>query len=95
MSFSRQGIQAALLASGFLVLAALPWRANLDSKGSSAKSKPKPVIVLGVDGMDPDILKEVIERYPERMPGGSRTSCWSTTRLPTTEASSARSTGTI
>jgi predicted AlkP superfamily phosphohydrolase/phosphomutase len=26
------------------------------------------MVVLGVDGMDPDILKQVIERYPERMP---------------------------
>jgi predicted AlkP superfamily phosphohydrolase/phosphomutase len=25
-------------------------------------------VILGVDGMDPDILKEVIERFPERMP---------------------------
>ena len=28
----------------------------------------EPVVVLGIDGLDPDILKEAVERFPERTP---------------------------
>lgn len=34
---------------------------------SALDPTPKRVVVLGIDGLDPDILRETIERYPERM----------------------------
>lgn len=32
----------------------------------------KKVVVLGIDGLDPDVLREVVERFPERMPNFKR-----------------------
>jgi predicted AlkP superfamily phosphohydrolase/phosphomutase len=58
---SRHCLALALI--GLCVSAALPWRAD-----SGSGDLPKPVVILGVDGMDPDILKEVTQRYPERTP---------------------------
>ncbi len=36
--------------------------------GPAALVKNSRVMVLGIDGLDPDVLKEVIERYPEKVP---------------------------
>ena len=35
-------------------------------RASDGKSYPR-VVVLGIDGLDPEILREAMERYPERM----------------------------
>ena len=32
------------------------------------KTAAPPLVVLGIDGMDPDILEEVVRSYPDRMP---------------------------
>ncbi|MEZ6020176.1 MAG: alkaline phosphatase family protein [Planctomycetota bacterium] len=37
-----------------------------DSQGGSTASH-KRVVVLGIDGLDPDLLQQAIERFPERM----------------------------
>src|SRR5574341_1746398 len=65
MLLPRWTVYPALLVIGLLVFMAIPHRTSVDpyANGGVARS----VVVLGVDGMDPDILKEVIERYPERM----------------------------
>lgn len=34
---------------------------------ASETTKHKRVVVLGIDGLDPDILKDVVARYPDRM----------------------------
>lgn len=34
---------------------------------TAAAAQPR-VMVLGIDGMDPDVLREVIERFPEKVP---------------------------
>jgi predicted AlkP superfamily phosphohydrolase/phosphomutase len=45
--------------------------AALAARGASpvaaAETKHKRVIVLGIDGLDPDILQDVVARYPDRM----------------------------
>src|SRR5207247_2473473 len=42
----------------------------------AAESTPPPrfkrVVVLGIDGMDPEILKEAVERFPDRMSSFAR-----------------------
>jgi len=37
-----------------------------------APAEHRKVVVLGIDGLDPDILREVVERFPERMPNFRR-----------------------
>jgi len=51
--------------------AALAARVAAGSTTARSDARPSPkhkrVVVLGIDGLDPDILLEVIERYPDRM----------------------------
>ncbi|MFT7670197.1 MAG: putative AlkP superfamily phosphohydrolase/phosphomutase [Planctomycetota bacterium] len=65
-----------------LFCAALPLAANAgEEEALSVAGPPAPsaaalahprVVVLGIDGMDPEILAEVIEKYPDRMPNFTR-----------------------
>ena len=79
MTIPRWTVYPALvLISGFLIVA-IPKRspedpfsgaADVEDAASPANLPPaknKRVVVLGIDGMDPDILEEVVSRYPERM----------------------------
>ena len=49
-------------------------RAQADAPSAAVRpvalppSKYPRIVVLGIDGLDPDILKSVVERFPERMP---------------------------
>jgi predicted AlkP superfamily phosphohydrolase/phosphomutase len=54
-----------VLAAGLLL--AVPRRGPADPRAAAEASIKKPLVILGVDGMDPELLAEVIERYPERM----------------------------
>ena len=63
MVLPRWTVYPALVAIAGLIVIAIPHRRSLDPFSSG-----KPVVVLGIDGMDPDILREVVERFPERMP---------------------------
>jgi predicted AlkP superfamily phosphohydrolase/phosphomutase len=65
MSLPRWTVYPALVLIGALVFMAVPRRRNVDPYASGEMARP--VVVLGVDGMDPEILAQVIERYPERM----------------------------
>ncbi len=39
------------------------------ARSGEAETTPYPrLVVLGIDGLDPDILEDVVKRYPERMP---------------------------
>jgi len=67
MRIPRQAVYPALLVIGALLFSGIPRRASVDPYGSGATGLAKPVVILGVDGMDPEILQEVIERYPDRM----------------------------
>jgi predicted AlkP superfamily phosphohydrolase/phosphomutase len=66
MSLPRWTVYPALMVIAVLVVMAIPRRASLDPYNSDEVAKP--LVILGVDGMDPEILREVVERYPERMP---------------------------
>lgn len=62
------GLMAALIISG------VPRPVSRTAKGAAERARAgEPVtkfprlVVLGIDGMDPDILREVVERHPEGM----------------------------
>jgi hypothetical protein len=63
----RWTIWPAILVLALFLVAALPWR---DS--SSGENAHKRVVVLGIDGMDPEILQEAIAKYPDRMKNFAR-----------------------
>lgn len=77
MTLPRWTVYPAVLVLGILIFVAIPQPSGHDPyQGAAAAveggvpTRPmdhKPVVVLGIDGMDPDLLKEVIELYPERM----------------------------
>ena len=77
MKLPRWTVYPALLVIGVLALVAIPKRSGEDPHAGAAAresglARPEPmyeeVVVLGIDGMDPDILAEVIQQYPDRMP---------------------------
>ncbi len=67
MSLPRWTVYPALVVIALLVFIAIPRRASRDPYEASDGGLVKPLVVLGVDGMDPEILAEVVARYPERM----------------------------
>src|SRR6185503_20249540 len=67
MHLPRWTVYPALVVIASLAFVAIPRLTSVDPYGNGASGVAKPLVVLGVDGMDPDILKEVIAQYPERM----------------------------
>ena len=67
MRLPRWTVYPALVVLGAGLLVALPRRAPADPYAAAEAALVKPLVILGVDGMDPELLAEVIERYPERM----------------------------
>lgn len=72
MNLPRWTAYVALAVLALLLATAIPRRsrpgAAPDHAPSTAVAADHPrVVVLGIDGMDPDILRDVMERYPERM----------------------------
>ena len=72
MSLPRWTVYPALAVIVGILVIAIPKRTDADPNAGAAHVKSgdllhKPVVVLGIDGLDPDILAEVIEIYPERM----------------------------
>ncbi len=59
------GVARALLDAQFAATA-------VDPNAPAVPETHPRVVVLGIDGMDPDILKDVIELYPERVPNLKR-----------------------
>ncbi len=65
---------AGLVLTAGVVASALPDRAETPTLPLASVPAPPPapdtvhkrVVVLGIDGLDPDLLEEVIRRYPER-----------------------------
>ncbi len=53
------------------ILLALPKAAPRPAASQSRAPFPR-VVVLGIDGLDPEILREAIERFPERMQNFAR-----------------------
>ncbi len=47
---------------------ALQWGTVWPAALAAQSTAPRRVVVLGIDGMDPEILKQTIELYPELMP---------------------------
>ena len=65
MTLPRWTVYPALLVIALLLFMAIPRLRSIDPYADGPVAKA--VVVLGVDGMDPDILAEVVERYPQRM----------------------------
>lgn len=63
MQLPRWTVYPALALIGALILTAVPKR-----RSTATPERAKRFVVLGIDGLDPDILQEVCELYPERMP---------------------------
>jgi predicted AlkP superfamily phosphohydrolase/phosphomutase len=78
----RWTVYPALCVLGALLVTSLPGTVSEPEAGAAraALAPPPPppptkfkrVVVLGVDGMDPDILQEVLELYPDRVPNLKR-----------------------
>ena len=68
MALPRWTVYPALLVLALLAFMAVPKLRPVDPYATGSRELAKPLVVLGVDGMDPDILKQVVERYPDRMP---------------------------
>jgi predicted AlkP superfamily phosphohydrolase/phosphomutase len=51
-----------------LAIVAFPKKVARPWYGAPAATKFPRVVVLGIDGMDPDILRDVMQRYPGQMP---------------------------
>ncbi len=70
MRIPRWTVWPALAVLAALMLPAIPGKlddsARADSNSSGAP-KHKKTVVLGIDGMDPDILRETIAKFPDRM----------------------------
>ncbi len=67
MTLPRWTVYPALMVIASLLFMAVPRLASIDPYVDGARGLARPMVVLGVDGMDPDILKEVVARHPERM----------------------------
>lgn len=67
MTLPRWTVYPALVLLASLAFMAIPRPVRLDPYAGKEGAPAKPVVVLGVDGMDPEILAQVVERYPERM----------------------------
>ncbi len=75
MMLPRWTVYPALgILAGFLVLA-IPRRSEVDPYAAGVEEhetprsfKHKPLVILGIDGMDPDLLEEVVGAHPKRMP---------------------------
>lgn len=87
MSIPRWTVYPAVVLLGALLVTAIPGEdpdpyagaaaTNLNPEAATRPAAPVPakrerVVVLGIDGMDPDILRKVIERHPDRMPNFRR-----------------------
>jgi predicted AlkP superfamily phosphohydrolase/phosphomutase len=66
MTLPRWTVYPALVVIASLLFMAIPRLRSVDPYAEGPRAAP--VVVLGVDGMDPDLLAEVVERFPERMP---------------------------
>ena len=75
MRLPRWTAYLALAVLAVFLVTAIPERAERPARGaalavregSSAVTEYPRVVVLGIDGMDPEILAQVIERHPDRM----------------------------
>lgn len=63
MTLPRWTVYPALTVLTLLAIMAIPRRVSLDPFAAKIPS----LVVLGVDGMDPEVLAEVIARHPDRM----------------------------
>lgn len=67
MSLPRWTVYPALTVIAVLVFMAVPRLRSVDPYTDPSTAAAKPVVILGVDGMDPDLLQEIMERHPDRM----------------------------
>jgi predicted AlkP superfamily phosphohydrolase/phosphomutase len=71
----RWTVYPALAVLAAFLVPAVPrgsWLAAPSEAGAPPAPRHQRVVVLGIDGLDPDILRETIERFPERMPNFAR-----------------------
>src|SRR6185503_8822122 len=65
----RWTVWPALAVLAALMLPAIPGKLDDAAPRSAAAraTKHQKTVVLGIDGMDPDILRETVEKFPDRM----------------------------
>lgn len=63
MNLPRWTVYPALVVIASLLVMAIPRRASLDP---FQEGTHPPLVVLGVDGMDPELLAEVVRKHPDR-----------------------------
>lgn len=77
MNLPRWTAYLALAVIGIVLVTALPkgddgrpseGAAEAARSGESAATKYPRLVVLGIDGMDPDVLADVVSRHPDKMP---------------------------
>jgi len=76
MKSTRWTVWPALAVLAFVFVASVPRSVSDPNSGAAAEARGevvrdephKRVVVLGIDGLDPELLAETIERYPEHMP---------------------------
>ena len=81
MKLPRWTAYLALAALGVVLVTAIPnGEGERPEKGAAAAARnggaeatayPR-LVVLGIDGLDPDTLRDVVERHPDRMPNFAR-----------------------
>lgn len=69
MRLPRWTIWPALALLAAFLVPAIPRRSETIARpdARAAKTRNKRVVVLGIDGLDPDLLKETVAKFPERM----------------------------
>ena len=78
MKLPRWTVYPALAVLGITLVSAVPRPSEADPYAGSAPTGPTPtvaretehpqLVVLGIDGMDPDLLEEALALYGDRMP---------------------------
>src|SRR5262245_2433345 len=72
MRLPRWTVYPALALLAVFLIPAIPAKKDAVTPAVPGKTKFPRVVVLGIDGLDPDVLREVIAKYPDRTPNFRR-----------------------
>lgn len=75
MRLPRWTVFPALALLAVFLIPAIPRKEPVErapDPGSAPSTRFKKVVVLGIDGMDPDLLRDAVEKFPDRMTNFAR-----------------------